>query len=147
MGASPAASRVTPRATPPDFSYGPVDHDQRNTLNTGFTASLPTHTWFATNVYNGSGFTNGLAGSGQGPYQGNNLPVHTTFDVSAGHSISDDLKISANVINVTNNRVLLDNSVTIGGFHYNDPRMFSAALVAVQVTRRSTCDRTPTSPC
>ncbi len=79
-------------------------------------------------MYYGSGFTNGLAGSGQGPYQGNNLPVHTTFDVSAGHSISDNLKISANVINVTNHRVLLDNSVTIGGFHYNDPRMVSAEL-------------------
>ena len=49
-------------------------------------------------------------------------------DVSAGHSISDNLKISANVINVTNHRVLLDNSVTIGGFHYNDPRMLSAEL-------------------
>jgi outer membrane receptor protein involved in Fe transport len=117
-----------PACNPPDFSYGPVDHDQRNTLNTGFTASLPTHTWFATNVYYGSGFTNGLAGSGQGPYQGNNLPVHTTFDVAAGHRISDNLKISANVINVTNHRVLLDNSVTIGGFHYNDPRIFSAEL-------------------
>ena len=41
--------------------YVPLDHDQRNTLNTGFTANLPAHTWFATNVYYGSGFTNGLA--------------------------------------------------------------------------------------
>jgi hypothetical protein len=24
--------------------------------------------------------------------------------------------------------VLLDNSITIGGFHYNDPRIFQAAL-------------------
>ena len=47
--------------------FGPVDHDQRHTLNTGFTANLPAHTWFATNVYYGSGFTNGLAGSGLGP--------------------------------------------------------------------------------
>ena len=37
-------------------------------------------------------------------------------------------RCSANVINVTNHRVLLDNSVTIGGFHYNDPRMISAEL-------------------
>ena len=36
--------------------------------------------------------------------------------------------LAANVINVTNHRVLLDNSVTIGGFHYNDPRMISAEL-------------------
>ncbi len=110
------------------FTYHPVDHDQRNTLNTGFTANLPLHTWFASNVYYGSGFTNGLANSGVGPYQGNYLPVHTTFDVSAGHPFGERWKFSASVINVTNHRVLLDNSITIGGFHYNDPRMFSAEL-------------------
>ncbi len=117
-----------PACNPDDNSYEPVDHDQRHTLNTGFTASLPTHTWFATNVYYGSGFVNGLAGSGVGPYQGNYLPVHTTFDVSAGHSLGDRLKVSASIVNVTNHRALTDNSVTIGGFHYNDPRMISAEL-------------------
>ena len=55
------------------------------------------------------------------------LPVHTTFDVSAGHTFGENWSLSANVLNVTNHRVLLDNSITIGGFHYNDPRMFSAA--------------------
>ncbi len=54
--------------------------------------------------------------------------MHTTFDVSAGHSFGENWKLSANVLNVTNHRVLLDNSITIGGFHYNDPRMFSAEL-------------------
>jgi hypothetical protein len=108
--------------------YTPVDHDQRNTLNTGFTANLPAHTWFATNVYYGSGFTNGLAGSGEGPYQGKYLPVHTTFDVSAGHSFGERWKVSASLLNGSNHRVLLDNSVTIGGFHWNDPRMVSAEV-------------------
>ena len=117
-----------PICNPPDFSYSPVDHDQRNTLNTGFTAALPLHTWFATNVYYGSGFSNGLGGSGLGPYNGDYLPVHTTFDVSAGRALGERWKLSASVINVTNHRVLLDNSVTIGGFHFNDPRMFSAEL-------------------
>ena len=37
----------------------------------------------------------------------------------------EDLGLS---LNVTNHRVLLDNSITIGGFHFNDPRMFSAEL-------------------
>ncbi len=109
-------------------SYFPVDHDQRDTLNTGFTANLPLHTWFASNVYYGSGFANGLAGSGEGPYQANYLPVHTTFDSSIGHAIGENLHLTVNAINVTNHRVLLDNSVTIGGFHYNDPRMVSAEL-------------------
>jgi hypothetical protein len=108
--------------------YEPVDHDQRNTLNTGFTASLPMHTWFSTNVYYGSGFVNGLAKTGLSPYDGDYLPVHTTFDVSAGHAVGERWNLSASVMNVTNHRVLLDNSVTIGGFHYNDPRMISAQL-------------------
>ena len=108
--------------------YTPLDHDQRNTLNTGFTAKLPMHTWFATNVYYGSGFSNGLAGANEGPYNGSYLPVHTTFDISAGHALGEHWNLSASVLNVTNHRVLLDNSITIGGFHYNDPRMVSAQL-------------------
>jgi hypothetical protein len=84
------------------------------------------HTWFSTNVYYGSGFSNGLAGANQGPYNGPYLPVHTTFDVLRRPRLGERWKLSVNAINVTNHRVLLDNSVTIGGFHYNDPRMISA---------------------
>ena len=108
--------------------YEPVDHDQRHTLNTGFTATLPAQTWFASNVYYGSGFVNGLADSGIGPYQGAYLPAHTTFDVSAGHNCGERWKISASVVNVTNHRVLMDNSITIGGFHMNDPRTITGEL-------------------
>jgi hypothetical protein len=119
---------------PSNDLYTPVDHDQRNTLNTGFTSNLPYHTWFSTNVYYGSGFSNGLACSdpstcpNNGPYYGPYLPVHTTFDSSAGHSIGERWRFAVNVLNVTNHRVLEDNSVTIGGFHYNDPRLISAEL-------------------
>jgi hypothetical protein len=110
------------------FTYIALDHDQRHTLNAGFTAKLPLHTWFASNVYYGSGFSNGLAGANEGPYNGPYLPVHTTFDVSAGRAIGERWKVSASVLNVTNHRVLLDNSITIGGFHFNDPRMVSGEL-------------------
>jgi hypothetical protein len=106
-------------------NYFPLDHDQRDTLNTGFTANLPAHTWFASNVYYGSGFSNGLAGANEGPYNGKYLPVHTTFDSSIGHALGENWRISATAINVTNHRVLQDNSITIGGFHWNDPRMFA----------------------
>ncbi len=109
-------------------NYFPVDHDQRDTLNTGFVANLPAHTWFSSNVYYGSGFSNGLADSGYGPYQGNYLPAHTTFDISAGHALGESWDFTGSMLNVTNHRVLLDNSVTIGGFHYNDPRMIYASL-------------------
>ncbi|WP_348261733.1 TonB-dependent receptor [Telmatobacter sp. DSM 110680] len=108
--------------------YVPVDHDQRHTLNTGFTAKLPSRTWFATNVYYGSGFTNGLAGSDIGPYNGHYLPVHTTLDASVGRNFGEKLSMSISAINVTNHRVLQDNSITIGGFHFNEPRMLSAQL-------------------
>jgi hypothetical protein len=110
------------------FNYTPVDHDQRETLNTGFTSNLPLHTWFSTNVYYGSGFSNGLEGSPQSPYQGPYLPVHTTFDVSAGHKIGERWKLSGSILNVTNHRILQDTSITVGGFHYNDPRLISAEL-------------------
>jgi hypothetical protein len=110
----------------PDYST--LDHDQRNTLNTGFTANLPARIWVASNMYYGSGFANGLAGSGIGPYQDAYLPGHTTFDVSAGRSFGERWRVSASMLNVSNRRVLLDNSITIGGFHWNDPRMISGEV-------------------
>jgi hypothetical protein len=114
--------------------YTALDHDQRNTLNTGFTANLPRRTWFSSNVYYGSGFSNGLACDDpsscpdNGPYGGANLPVHITFDSSIGHSFGENWKASVTAVNVTNHRVLLDNSITIGGFHWNDPRTITAEL-------------------
>jgi len=104
---------------PPGFS--PVDHDQRNTLNVGVNSSLPWHVFASTNVYYGSGFHNGNPDE---QYPGDYLPQHTTFDISLGKSFgeSDRYRVSVTALNVANRRVLLDNSLTFGGFHYNDPR-------------------------
>lgn len=101
------------------FDYRPVDHDQRNTLNVGFNATLPWHVFASTNVYYGSGFTNGNPNV---QYPGNYLPEHTTFDLSVGKTFAENLTVSITSLNVANRRVLLDNSLTFGGFHYNDPR-------------------------
>jgi hypothetical protein len=100
--------------------YTPVDHDQRNTLNVGFNASLPWRVVASTNVYYGSGFTNGDPDPAT-PYANAYLPQHTTFDLSVGKSF-EKLTASVTATNVANRRVLLDNSLTFGGFHYNDPR-------------------------
>lgn len=106
-----------PLNIPPGLS--PVDHDQRNTLNVGFNATLPWHSFASTNVYYGSGFTNGIPNAQfPGPY----LPQHTTFDVSMGKSFGEKYTVSLTALNVANRRVLLDNSLTFGGFHFNDPR-------------------------
>ena len=104
-----------------DPGYRPVDHDQRNTLNVGFNASLRWHTTASANVYYGSGFTNGDPDPTT-PYPNPYLPDHTTFDLSAGKSFGKKIDASVTATNVANRRVLLDNSLTFGGFHYNDPR-------------------------
>jgi hypothetical protein len=105
--------------------YSPVDHDQRNTLNFGVNGRLPWQVFASTNVYYGSGFTNGLPDA---EYPGDYLPQHTTFDVSLGKSFGESGKyrVSVTALNVANRRVLLDNSLTFGGFHFNDPRQIYA---------------------
>jgi outer membrane receptor protein involved in Fe transport len=103
------------------FDYTPVDHDQRNTLNVGFNATLPKRIYASTNVYYGSGFHNGQQAP-PSPYSGAYLPQHTTFDLSVARDFGERISISASILNVTNHRVLLDNSLTFGGFHFNDPR-------------------------
>jgi len=111
-------------ACPLDIPPGlaPVDHDQRNTLNLGFNGILPGHAYASTNVYYGSGFTNGLYGTPQAQYPGPYLPSHTTFDLAIGKTFAEKYTISTNAVNVANRRVQLDNSLTFGGFHWNDPR-------------------------
>ncbi len=112
--------------SPPDsdacassFDYSPVDHDQRNTLSVGANARLPWHVLGSTNVSYGSGFVNGNPNA---QYPGDYLPSHSSVDLSLAKSLSDRVSLSVSVLNVTNHRVLLDNSLTFGGFHYNDPR-------------------------
>ena len=91
-----------------------LDHDQRNTLNVGGDLTLPWSSYASTNMYYGSGFTD--AG---GPAH---LPQHTTFDLSLGKDFGEKYSISLNGLNVANRHLLLDNSLTFGGFHWNNPR-------------------------
>jgi outer membrane receptor protein involved in Fe transport len=105
----------------PPQGYTALDHDQRNTLNFGFNGNLPDRIFGSFNVYYGSGFSNGDA-QAPSPYLGAYLPSHTTADVALGKSFGERYTVSVNALNVGNARVLLDNSLTFGGFHYNDPR-------------------------
>ncbi|HXN97912.1 MAG TPA: TonB-dependent receptor [Candidatus Acidoferrales bacterium] len=108
----------SPACQPPP-GYAPLDHDQRNTLNVGFDATLPWHAFASTNVYYGSGFTNGMPNA---QFPGAYLPQHTTFDASVGKNFGEKYSVSVTALNVANRRILLDNSLTFGGFHFNDPR-------------------------
>lgn len=103
--------------------YSPLDHDQRNTLNVGMNANLPFHMFGAFNIYYGSGFSNGYTDP-PSPYTADYLPSHTTADLSLARDFGEKCTVSVNALNVSNTRVLLDNSLTFGGFHYNQPRQF-----------------------
>ena len=114
-----------PPGCEPPPGYAPVDHDQRNTLNLGFNANLPWQSFASFNMYYGSGFTNG---NPDAQYPGNYLPGHTTFDLSLGKSFGEKYSVSVTALNVGNRSVLLDNSLTFGGFHYNEPRQIYAEV-------------------
>jgi hypothetical protein len=115
LGAGAINGGLTNFSPPAGFFL--LDHDQRNTLNVGFDVRLPWRSFAASNVYYGSGFSNGIAPPGP-----DHLSGHTTFDVSLGKDIGEKLTISATALNLANRHLLIDNSLTFGGFHYNNPR-------------------------
>ena len=104
--------------SPPGGDYFLLDHDQRNTLHVGGNVNLPWSSYASTDIYYGSGFTDGNAPP-SGP---DHLPGHTTFDVTVGKNFRDRLSLGISAINVADRRVLLDNSFTFGGTHYMNPR-------------------------
>jgi outer membrane cobalamin receptor len=106
--------------SPPAGSFA-LDHDQRNTANAGFDMNLPLQAFASMNVYYGSGFANGDAPP-------THLPSHAEINLSAGKSFGQSLAVSLTVLNVTDRHLLVDNSLTFGGVHYNDPRQIYAQI-------------------
>jgi hypothetical protein len=104
-----------------DEGYSALDHDQRNTLNVGMNGNLPYHAYASFNVYYGSGFSNGYTDP-PSPYSGAYLPGHVSADAAVGKTFGENFSVSVDASNISNTRRLLDNSLTFGGFHYNDPR-------------------------
>ena len=70
-------------------------------------------------MYYGSGFTNG---SPNAEFPGAYLPGHTTVDLTLGKNFGEKFTASVTGLNIANRHLLIDNSLTFGGFHYNDPR-------------------------
>ncbi|MGH9680559.1 MAG: TonB-dependent receptor, partial [Candidatus Acidiferrales bacterium] len=116
---------LIPTDNTPSPAYSPLDHDQRNTLNVGAQVTLPWRSYVSGNMYYGSGFYNG-----NGPTAGgapccttlDYLPSHKTFDVSLGKDFSENFSLSVTGMNVGNRRVMYDDSLTFGGFHFSNPR-------------------------
>src|SRR5712692_640802 len=99
----------------PAPGYFFLDHDQRHTLHLGGQYTLPWRAFFSTDVYYASGFTNGDPPP-------SHLQPHTTFDLSLGKQFGERFSANLQIINVTNRRILLDNSFTFCGTHYLNPR-------------------------
>src|SRR6267154_1042709 len=116
---------LIPTDNTPTADYGQLDHDQRNTLNVGVQTTLPWRSFISGNIYYGSGFSNGNgpAVTGIAPCCSalDYFPAHTTLDFSIGKDFSENFTISASALNVGNRRVMLDDSLTFGGFHFNNP--------------------------
>jgi outer membrane receptor protein involved in Fe transport len=104
----------------PGGGYFLLDHDQRHTLSAGLDATWQRGFFAGANVYYGSGFTD----SG-GPAH---LPGHTTVNLSAGKSFGRRVSLSVTALNATNHHLLVDNSLTFGGTHFNSPREVYAQL-------------------
>jgi outer membrane receptor protein involved in Fe transport len=89
-------------------------------LSLGFDANLPRRTTLSANVTYGSGFTNGaFDGTPDSPQY---LSPHTTVDLAASKSIGERWTVSVNAVNIGNSHLLIDDSLTFGGFHYDEPR-------------------------
>ena len=111
---------LTDFAPPEDNAYFFLDHDQRNTLSSGFHLDLPRHSAADFNVNYGSGFLNG-----DGPAH---LPDHVTYDLSLAKTLGESWSFRVTALNLGNLRYLLDNSNTFGGTHYANPREVSVQV-------------------
>jgi outer membrane receptor protein involved in Fe transport len=97
-----------------------LDHDQRDTLATGFNLTLPRRAWMDFGINYGSGFLDG-----EGPPH---LPTHTTYDLALGKSFRENWNVRIAGLNLGNHRYLLDNSNTFGGTHFANPREISVQV-------------------
>jgi TonB dependent receptor-like, beta-barrel/Carboxypeptidase regulatory-like domain len=98
-----------------------LDHDQRNTLDLGYNASLPGRFFIGANLAVDSGLSNGDAPA-------SHLPSYAVLDLTVGRHFSRDLSVSITALNLTNEHLLTDNSLTFGGVHWNDPFQIYAEL-------------------
>ncbi len=109
---------LTTLAPPRDPFF--LDHDQRHTLSTGFTANVPWRSWLSGNLNFGSGFLNG-----NGP---DHLPAYATLDLAMGRSFGESWSAKITATNLANKHYFIDLSNTFGGSHFGDPRMIAVQL-------------------
>jgi outer membrane receptor protein involved in Fe transport len=105
---------------PPAAGFFFLDHDQRHTLSTGFSAVLPYKSWLSGNVTAGSGF---LDGNGPG-----HLPSYATVDLALGRAFGENWSAKLTATNLADKRYFIDRTNSFGGSHVSDPRTVSVQL-------------------
>ena len=110
----PSGGLIAPVADECLTSFCYLDHDQRNTLTTGFQVQLPWHSYFSGNVTHGSGF---LLADGPG-----HLPPHTLGDMQLGKAVGERWNFGLSVLNISNSRFPFDVNNSFAGNHFNNPR-------------------------
>ena len=100
------------------FCY--LDHDQRNTLSTGFEVRLPWRSYFSGNVVHGSGVL-----AGDGPLH---LPPNTIGDLQMGKAFGENWNFGLSILNVSNSRFPFDINSSFAGSHFNNPREIIASV-------------------
>ena len=119
QGVGGVTGGVTDFSPPPSGIFF-LDHDQRDTLSTGYILQLPYKTWTTGNLNFGSGFL-----FQDGPQH---LPAHTTFDWAVGKDFGERWSLSFTAVNIANARFMLDTSNTFGGTHFNEPRQIMGQI-------------------
>ncbi len=89
---------------------------------TAATRRLPLRANTGGNLYYGSGFADGSS-----PVPAHSQE-HTTFNLSVGKAVAENLTVSVTALNLANRRFLLDNSQTFGGTHSAEPRQIYVQL-------------------
>ncbi len=104
----------------PDPGFFLLDHDQRDTLSTGFHVQVPWSLSVSGNIGYGSGF---LAGDGP-----DHLAGHTEFSFSLSKLFGERFSVGLTAQNLGDSRYMLDSSNTFGGTHWNYPRQITGQL-------------------
>jgi hypothetical protein len=133
---APDGGLIEPVPTACLTGYCYLDHDQRNTLKTGFDVHLPYHTFFSNNVLYGSGVVTGNGNTGA------HCPGHTTADAELGKSFGakEGVKLGLSVVNLTNSRYALSSHNLFAGTHENNPRAIIGS-VRYHFGNREKCPR------
>lgn len=114
-----------PKGEAPAAEWKMLDHVQMHTANAGLTYHCG-HFWWTTQGVYGSGLRTD-------PNNGTSLPAHITFDTTAGYELKGDSwwmpgKISADILNITDNVYPITVSNGYNGSHYAAGRQFFIRL-------------------